>query len=360
MCAARPGKTNPVPLEFPRAFDFAGHPSQGIPDTVLAMTDVTTNDAVALQSDSAARKIFGKAVTTRVLGRVLNPTHLFQALRLQINRKKTRHAHQDAQLALYSQILPSEFLHLGYFDDPTRKPEDISLADIVRAQHRYAELLLDLAGDPAKPALDVGCGMGGLSRMLVERGHKPTALTPDRLQAAHLRSTLPDVPLIHGKFERISSDDYLQRFGTIYTSESLQYLKLDPSLTILAKILAPGGKWIACDFFHAQRSNDNSCHHWDVFTQKLAETGWRITYERDITANILPTLAFVHMWATRLGIPLMQFSFLRLRRKQPDLHHLLSGLIEMLNDVANKNIELIDPTLFAQRKRYMLVVMERP
>jgi hypothetical protein len=89
------------------------------------------------------------------------------------------------------------------------------------------------------------------------------------------------------------------------------------------------------------------------------ENGWRITHERDITPHVLPTLAYIHMWATRLGVPLMHFAFLRLRRKQPGLHHLLAGLFDMLDDVAMRNIELIDPALFAQHKRYMLIVMER-
>ncbi|HEX8524097.1 MAG TPA: methyltransferase domain-containing protein [Tepidisphaeraceae bacterium] len=322
------------------------------------MSAELANPAV-VESDPAARKISGKALTKSVLTRVLHPAHLFQAMRLQINRKKNRHAHQDAQLELYSQILPSEFLHLGYFDDPDRRPEDISLADIVQAQNRYAELLLEQGAASGKPTLDVGCGMGGLTRMLLERGDEPTALTPDRLQAAHLRKTLPEVPLIHSKFERISPADYAQRFGTIYTSESLQYLKLDLSLPIMKQILAPGGKWIACDFFHVCQSKDKSLHHWDDFARKLTEHGWRITFQRDITPHILPTLAFVHMWATRIGIPLMQFSFLRLRRKQPGLHHLLSNLFDSLLNVANSNIELIDPVLFARQKRYVLAVMER-
>jgi hypothetical protein len=52
-------------------------------------------------------------------------------------------------------MIPSDFLHYGYFDDPLRRPEDISLGEVTRAQARYSELLLDLAGDPSLPVLDV-------------------------------------------------------------------------------------------------------------------------------------------------------------------------------------------------------------
>ena len=68
-------------------------------------------------------------------------------------------------------------------------------------QARYAELLIDLAGNPADPVLDIGCGMGGLSRMLKDRGFSPTALTPDRMQAAHVTKNIPDVPVLRCKLE---------------------------------------------------------------------------------------------------------------------------------------------------------------
>jgi len=49
-------------------------------------------------------------------------------------------------------------------------------------------LILDLVRGVDSPVLDVGCGMGGLCRMLKARGHAPIALTPDRLQAAHVKA----------------------------------------------------------------------------------------------------------------------------------------------------------------------------
>jgi len=39
----------------------------------------------------------------------------------------------------------------------------------------------------------------------------------------------------------------------------------------------------------------------------------------------------------------MKFSFLRLRRKQPGLHHLIEGVLQQLEGLAAGNIELIDP-----------------
>src|SRR5207248_698219 len=153
------------------------------------------------------------------------------------------------------------------------------------------------------------------------------------LQASHVQATLPGVECIRCKLEQLAVAEHAHRFGTIFTSESLQYLKLDQALPVLAGILRPGGKWVACDYFHSRPSTDRSFHEWDAFTARLPEAGWRLTYQRDITPHVMPTLAYIHMWAVRFGIPLMDFIFLRLRRKQPGLHHLLAGGLEKVEEI---------------------------
>ena len=311
------------------------------------------------KQQSNGRKLTGKALARGLFRKVLNPAEVGKAIRKQIQRKAHKHAYDDAQLALYSQILPSDFLHFGYFDDPAKDPRDISLNDITRAQDRYAELLLEHVVDRDNAVLDVGCGMGGLSRMLLARDFSPVALTPDRLQAAHVQGTLPGVQVLRTKLERLDAGVHANKYGTVITSESLQYLKLDQALPVIETILRPGGRWIACDFFHTRPSDDRWLHVWDEFVEKLRQTGWKITFERDITAHVIPTLRFIHMLAMRLGLPLMQFAFLRLRRKQPGLHHLLEGVFDELQSVATKNVDLIDPAKFAAEKRYVMLVMER-
>ncbi len=305
------------------------------------------------------KKIKAGNVIGAFVRRAINPVQLWRAISLQWNRKAHHHTYDDAQLALYSKMLPGEFLHFGYFDQTDILPEETRLADITRAQQRYADLLLELVGKKEEPVLDVGCGMGGLSRMLLARGYQPTALTPDRLQVSHIQATMPQVPVIRTKFERLNPLEYAHRFGTVYTSESLQYLKLDGALPIMESILAPGGRWVACDFFYTHPSEDRPCHVWDEFVSRITAAGWKISFQRDITPNILPTLGYINMWASRFGIPLMQFGFLRLRRKRPGLHHLVENSLDLLEALAKQNIAVIDPVRFASEKRYIMLVMER-
>src|SRR5690606_38390765 len=100
------------------------------------------------------RKIKAGAAAKSIAGRVLHPKHLVNAIKLQRGRKANKRVYDDAQLALLSQIIPGGYLHYGYFDDVDREPREISLAEITRAQERYAELLVELAEDKSSPVLD--------------------------------------------------------------------------------------------------------------------------------------------------------------------------------------------------------------
>ena len=61
------------------------------------------------------RKISGGSLFRGVAGRVFWPGHLWKAFSLHRHRKANRRKFDDTRLALYSQILPSDFLHYGFF-----------------------------------------------------------------------------------------------------------------------------------------------------------------------------------------------------------------------------------------------------
>ena len=315
------------------------------------------------KASDPVRKLKANVVAKSIAGRLVHPRHLFHAATLQRNRKKTKRAHEDAELALYARVLPTGFLHFGYFDDPDRCPTQISLADVHQAQRRYAELLLEHAHDRSGPALDVGCGMGGLCAMLKERGFSPVALTPNRTQAKHVRQTMPDVPVLECKFEDMPDveEHHRGRYPTVFTSESLQYLKLDRALPLMEKILAPGGTWIACDFFRTRpgTGGGKGGHEWDAFLRAVTERGWRIDFERDITPNITPTLRFITMWARQFGLPALEFALAKLRSKQPAVHYVLEDVLRMADEVIEDNLQVIDPVAFRENKKYVMLVIRR-
>lgn len=294
-----------------------------------------------------------------IIGRVIVPSN-WSPLWDRLRRPKVRgKSADDAQLKLYGQLLPSGFLNYGYSDDPTRPPEKMCLHDIELAQLCYATRLADLVTDREHRILDSGCGMGGLTGLFLQRGLQPTALTPNRTQIKHIRTTYPHVPLIEGKLEQIPLPEFHHVFGTVITSESFQYVNLAQGLAVLEQILRPGGRWILCDYFRSATSTHHSGHRWNEFTTALEKNGWRITYQEDITAHVLPTIAFVNMWARRVGLPVVQFTTERLERKRPALHYILQDLICKAREQLQGHLDIVDPTVFAREKKYLTLVIER-
>lgn len=294
-----------------------------------------------------------------ILKRLFLPRHALQVWRLERDRKLRNTVFDDSQLQFYAEFLPSGFLHYGYFDEPNLPPEQISLGALEAAQRRYADKLLELITNRDAPVLDVGCGMGGLVRLLAQQGHTPVALTPDRSQAANMRAQFPDVELIESKFEDIPIDGrQTARFGTVITSESFQYLKMERALPLIRKLLRPGGRWIVCDYFRVQESAVSSGHLWRDFVAALEQHSLRIVHQEDITPHVLPTLTFAQLMATRLGLPLKNFAVRKLRAKHPGVHYACAEAIAAADERLQSSLTSIDPRAFALRKRYLLLALE--
>ena len=290
---------------------------------------------------------------------ILKPRHLLKFLKIQRGKKKLKRVRSDAQLKLYSEMLSGDFLHYGYFENPDIKPEDISLNRFEEAQLDYAKLFLERITDRSSPILDVGCGMGGLSNMLSNENLTPVALTPDINQFKYIEKKYPYIKLIKGKFEELDVGRYTDYFGTVITSESLQYLKLDRSLDIINKILKKNGEWLVCDYFRKKASFEKSGHYWDTFFEKIKERGFVIIYEKDITSNILVTLKFINMLGGRVVLPVTRFILNKFKTKQPGFFYLMQDVVNKLENAANDGIESINPERFEQEKKYMFLVIKR-
>ena len=64
----------------------------------------------------------GKSTLGEIVGRTLLPHHLARWALRRIGRRSEATADANAQLLLYSRMLPEGFLHFGYFDDPLTPP----------------------------------------------------------------------------------------------------------------------------------------------------------------------------------------------------------------------------------------------
>jgi hypothetical protein len=122
----------------------------------------------------------------------------------------------------------------------------------------------------------------------------------------------------------------------------------------------PGGRWIIVDYFRTNETGINkSGHLLSAFYQKCQTNNWRIVFEQDITKNVVPTIAFVNMYADRFLQPLKHFAFEKLRFKKAWLFYLVRGMREKIDAKIQKERASIDPVMFLNEKKYVLFVLER-
>ncbi|MBS3810185.1 MAG: hypothetical protein KGY38_08530, partial [Desulfobacterales bacterium] len=97
-----------------------------------------------------------------------NPLNFYRAY---VYAKKQRHisrTREDPQLRFYADVLGTDMLHYGYFENTDISGAEISLRDIETAQMAYAEKIAGLVPSPGLEILDVGAGMGGLGNLLCQ------------------------------------------------------------------------------------------------------------------------------------------------------------------------------------------------
>ena len=285
--------------------------------------------------DKPFKKITVKWAFKQILKKLFHPGRFFNIKKAKKTEAK-RDKSVDLQLKHYSDLLH----------------------DIHQAQLRYAELILDQILDNKNPVLDAGCGMGGLINLLLQNNYIATGLTPDNYHIEYLKQKYSNVPLIHDRFENISLDKYTDYFGTVITSESLQYMNLEKVLVTVKKVLKSKGRWIVTDYFRIGEDVERSGFRWNEFLNKLHSAKFKVVYEQDVSKNIYPTLAYVYMWGRKLGVPLFDFLIAKLEKKRPGLFYLMEDIIEQLGDGLTQQLEIVNPDLFTAKKKYMLLSIE--
>jgi cyclopropane fatty-acyl-phospholipid synthase-like methyltransferase len=289
--------------------------------------------------------------------RIVSPRHWSRLYKVS-KKGKTERVSADVQLKLYSDLLPGGFIHFGYFEDPDTAPESISFKSLEGAQRQHAEQVLPWLGEVGGTVLDVGCGTGGLSRLMHERGHRVVAMTPDKYQKEFLVQNLPEaIEIVHSRFEDLDLAAHSHRYQTIVNSESLQYLDKHRVLDILDKVLVPGGRWVICDYLRTAPG-----HPWSFSWGELEaaiQGRFTVLERRDITPHILPTLKYVHMFGARIANPAVNFFVEKVKTKEPGVAYLLGDVLDRVQEVLTYNVQSTDPSQFLREKSYRLLVLQK-
>jgi SAM-dependent methyltransferase len=134
-----------------------------------------------------------------------------------------------------------------------------------RNRPTYPDVLIDRAGELAQigdgdRVLEIGCGTGQLTRSLLARGLRVTALEPgDELIGIadeNLKDT-GDVELVHVRLE--DAELPRERYAAVFSASAIHWVDPDLGWRKIADALAPGGTLALLQYFglQEQRSVDD-------------------------------------------------------------------------------------------------------
>ena len=97
-----------------------------------------------------------------------------------------------------------------------------------------------LGGETPRDVVDLGAGTGKLTRSLVERGHRVTAVEPLEEMLAQLRAVVPRAVAVRGSAEEIPLPD--GAVDVVTCAQAFHWFDHEVALREIARVLRPGGR----------------------------------------------------------------------------------------------------------------------
>ena len=201
----------------------------------------------------------------------------------------------DLELFFCTEILKLSSLHYGYWEDSeklTAEGKKLTLACLRDAQQKYTDILTEAIPKAVKSILDVGCGIGDVSRALSKLGYDVTAISPDSNHAKYFENQLSQLTFLQTKFEDLQIDN---KFDLILMSESQNYFPTEIGFRQCASFLSPKGYLLVSGMFRKDSGSEIAEVPNTIYDYaKTAERhGLSLMENVDITQNILPTIDFI-------------------------------------------------------------------
>ena len=202
----------------------------------------------------------------------------------------------DLELFFCTEILKLTSLHYGYWEESEKlkeKSTKLTLDCLRDAQQKYTDVLIDAIPKNVKSILDVGCGIGDVSRSLSKLEYDVTAISPDSNHAQYFENHLSRLTFLQTKFEDLHIDD---KFDLILMSESQNYFPTQVGFRQCNTLLSPEGYLLVSGMFRKDIDSEftevpNTIENYAKTAEKH---GLSLIENVDITQNILPTIDFIH------------------------------------------------------------------
>ncbi len=237
-----------------------------------------------------------------------------------------------------------DHLHWGLWRDVPKEPRRFA-----EARQAYADELVSWISTERSRVLDVGCGLGGVAKMLADRGHRVTALTPradhhQRLVAHPVNGLEPRL----ARFEELEGGT----FDLILFGESFNFFAHDVPGTLarVASLLAPGGQLLVAELFAPATS------------VALERAGWSTVRTHDVTDEVAFTVDALQAACDRYLRPYRDLHDAALRAVDGDL---AAKVTEALADVPNRAVasllrgHVVEEDMLTHA-RYLFCLLEPP
>ncbi len=271
----------------------------------------------------------------------------------------------DFELYFSTEVLELRSLHYGYFEDK-KGPSlahalDNILTEIKKAQDRYTETLVELIPNGVEKILDVGSGIGDLSKTLAGRGYAVTALSPDKNHKKFYQGE-EKIDFLNMSFEDLKTSE---KFDCVIMSESSGYFDYKMALSKCRSLLHDGGYFINSGLFR-KRNAKGFANISDVYEDYIAlaeEIGLRKLKEIDITEETVPTLGIIFECYEKYFLPTVEMAGLYMHESSPIKTKILSLLLrkqlKKLHELQAFYEERLDPEKFKQNALYLRLVFQK-
>ena len=269
----------------------------------------------------------------------------------------------DNVLKLYSETIQSNFLHYGFWDNPDIIDlNDFTLNEIKDAQVRYIENLSSYIPIEVKTILDVGCGIGGNTLFLMNKGFKVETLSPDDYQKSIIENKFNGkVIFYHSKFENFESK---KKYDLILESESACYIKIEKGFKKAQEILKPKGYLLVSDYFvyfqdDTKSPHFKSSHNLNYYLSVAKENGFELIKEYDQTSNTMPTLDYAKYFIERFLNPTLEYGIYSIKKNFPKFSIIFEKFIKKKFDKKKEQLKLIDSNEFRKYRKYMIFLFQK-
>lgn len=271
--------------------------------------------------------------------------------------------YNDIALRLAHRLFGVEHLHYGFFGPGINR----DLTHLPVAQDAYAKHVIAAMPPDAHRIFDVGCGTGGIARLLVEAGKDVVSLAPDPFLTSRTQeATRGKARTITDFYENVSPTSHealAAPFDLILMSESCQYVSPREAWSQHRRFLRPGGQVLISDFFKIRPVDaphiSKSGHPLDAFLTTARDFGFNLIRQEDITDAVAPTMDIYQDVLTQRVVPVVLALGEIVQRRFPRLYRLIAWKYGDKVEILLKKYQSQDAATFRKYKSYQLLLFRQ-